>query len=276
MTKPKLKTITPAIAREMLKCNTHNLPLRQNHIDYLASEMANGRWKLTHQGIAFDGDVLVDGQHRLLAAIQANTTFDAWVFGNIPLSVQELVDKGRVRSIADELRHFDNVNHAKQKVGACRAFLSMCAGFQTVKMSNGLCHKVLKELDVELDFVIDALKGFRPAHASWLIACLAFTLKSDRSLSSFVAQVGNGENLKAGDPAKALRDWLTNSGQNIRNTYKRYAMEGVFNAAFNALNRNKITQVKKGVNGMNYFINRNKKLIELVSDELAQQVAVTQ
>lgn len=58
--------VTPEMAAKWLEGNVLNRPLKQAHVDRLAREMAAGRWRLTHQGIAFDvSGCLIDGQHRL-------------------------------------------------------------------------------------------------------------------------------------------------------------------------------------------------------------------
>jgi hypothetical protein len=274
MNKPTLATITPALAREMLKGNTHNLPVRPSHVDYLASEMASGRWRLTHQGIAFDGSVLVDGQNRLLGVVQSGVTIQAWVFGDVPLAVQELIDKGRVRSVADELHHFSRLGNAKHKTAACRMVLAICCHYQSVKMSSGRCRDVLDVLERDLDFVIAAMKGFRPGQLSWVHASLALALRADRNAAPFIAGVGGGENLKAGDPAKALRDWITNGGGLLlQASYKRAAVEGVFNAAYNAVMGNRLTVIKRGVQGADYFLGRNGGFVASIRDDLKHQIA---
>lgn len=256
----------------MLKCNTRNLPVRQSHVDYLASEMAAGRWHLTHQGIAFDSDVLVDGQHRLLAVVQSGVTIQAWVFGDVPLAVQCLVDKGRVRSIADELFHFEGVTNAKLKASACRAVILMCCDYQRVKMSAGACNKVLTELEKEFEFVIEAVGGFRAAKKKWVIASLALAVSADKQLEQFVRSVGDGQNLKKGDPALTLREWLTNGCQNLDNGYMRPAVECIFNAAFNASIGNRLSLIKRGSNGFDHFIAKKRKLQDMIQVDMCQQL----
>lgn len=49
-----------------------NRPISLHVVNNYAVEMLNGRWQLTHQGIAFDSrGKLEDGQHRLMALVQA-------------------------------------------------------------------------------------------------------------------------------------------------------------------------------------------------------------
>ena len=46
--------VTPAIAeRWICELNTHNRKLVDAHVERLAREMKAGRWRTTHQGIAF-------------------------------------------------------------------------------------------------------------------------------------------------------------------------------------------------------------------------------
>lgn len=66
--KTQIVEVTPKVAREWLKQNTHNRPLRPSHVETLRASFERGEYVMTHQGIAFDDDgVLVDGQHRLTA-----------------------------------------------------------------------------------------------------------------------------------------------------------------------------------------------------------------
>ena len=92
--------LTPEIASDWLNhANTHNRDLMDSHVDYLAGEMKAGRWRLTHQGIAFsDNRVLLDGQHRLWAVIMAGVTVPMRVFVNEPPETMEVVDTGQRRS----------------------------------------------------------------------------------------------------------------------------------------------------------------------------------
>jgi hypothetical protein len=60
--------ISPKMAHEMLKSNSHNRRLRAGHVAKLAWAFKRGEYGMTHQGIAFDSEgVLLDGQNRLNA-----------------------------------------------------------------------------------------------------------------------------------------------------------------------------------------------------------------
>lgn len=66
--KTELVSVTPSLAREWLKKNTKNRPIRPSHVETLRQALARGEQVTTHQGIAFDTEgELIDGQHRLTA-----------------------------------------------------------------------------------------------------------------------------------------------------------------------------------------------------------------
>jgi hypothetical protein len=114
--KIKTKTImvTPEKAIAWLEGNTHNRRLRQSRIEQYAHDMAIGEWKLTHQGIAFDEDgTLVDGQHRLWAVIESNSSIEVNVTWGMPVSTQLVIDDHLPRTATDALRlAFDeNITH---------------------------------------------------------------------------------------------------------------------------------------------------------------------
>ena len=97
--------VTPSRALEILSRNTHNRAVRQGHVNGLASDMRARRWRENGETIkiATDGreNVLIDGQHRLWAVVESNTTQQFWIVTGLPLAAQDTVDIGRVRSASD-------------------------------------------------------------------------------------------------------------------------------------------------------------------------------
>lgn len=104
--------ITPELAAEWLKSNTHNRPLRSTTVDAYARDMKTNRWSPNHQGIAFSlSGALLDGQHRLSAIVASGVAVWCMVFRGIPervdgveAKVAETVDRGNTRSLADLLK----------------------------------------------------------------------------------------------------------------------------------------------------------------------------
>lgn len=90
--------VGPDQAVKWLEANTRNRPLDQKHVDYIASEMKAGRWKLTHESIAFDvNGVLQDGQHRLWAIVMSGCTVEMSVTFNTSENCIENVGGGKRR-----------------------------------------------------------------------------------------------------------------------------------------------------------------------------------
>jgi hypothetical protein len=100
----RVQTITPARAAEWLRANTTNRPLSRPVVRSFAEAMRRGEWLVTHQGIAFDGNgVLVDGQHRLAAVIEADQPVEMTVFTEVPEGAFDVLDTGKRRTAADVL-----------------------------------------------------------------------------------------------------------------------------------------------------------------------------
>jgi hypothetical protein len=100
----RVQTITPARAAEWLTANTTNRPLSRPVVRSFAEAMHRGEWLVTHQGIAFDvNGVLVDGQHRLAAVIEADQPVEMTVFTDVPEGAFDVLDTGKRRTAADVL-----------------------------------------------------------------------------------------------------------------------------------------------------------------------------
>lgn len=99
-----IEKITPKIAAEMLSKNPSNRSISSRKVAKLATDMQNGDFIYSHQGIAIDEDGnLIDGQHRLSAIIKSGTTQTLQVTRNLPRKVMEVVDRSDKRTFGQEL-----------------------------------------------------------------------------------------------------------------------------------------------------------------------------
>lgn len=99
------KEVDPHLATKWLEGNVHNRKVRDSVVARYAADMKAGRWRQTHQGIAFDEEgVLIDGQHRLFAIIEADTTVLLQVTYGLPMESQMVVDDGLGRTVVDVMR----------------------------------------------------------------------------------------------------------------------------------------------------------------------------
>ncbi|MFE7462364.1 hypothetical protein ACWFMI_24740 [Nocardiopsis terrae] len=127
-------TITPDTARVWLRDrNKGNRNLSLPAAQQYAETMRDGRWKLTHQGIAFDeaGNIL-DGQHRLLAVTLADVPVDIFVFVGMDRDTFTVLDVGRRRQAGHLIQ---STPYGLLAAAACR-FLGVVDGtFQDGKSS---------------------------------------------------------------------------------------------------------------------------------------------
>jgi hypothetical protein len=97
--------ITPTVAVDLLARNTHNRAKKQLRIDAYAKAMLAGRWNPDSSDIKFDvNGVLIDGQNRLVACIQADVPFPTLVRTGLDPESFKNVDTGAGRSIGDVFR----------------------------------------------------------------------------------------------------------------------------------------------------------------------------
>lgn len=100
----RVQTISPDKAAEMLQANTSNRPVSKSTVRSFAEAMSRGEWVVTHQGIAFDvHGVLVDGQHRLAAVVEAGLPVEMTVFTDVAENTFDVLDTGKRRNAADVL-----------------------------------------------------------------------------------------------------------------------------------------------------------------------------
>jgi len=99
--------VSAVTAREWLKHNTSNRPLRRSRVDDLKRMFERGEYIVTHQGIAFGADGLVqDGQHRLTALSEMPDDFSVVlsVTRGLAKAAFEVLDIGVKRTYSDALR----------------------------------------------------------------------------------------------------------------------------------------------------------------------------
>lgn len=98
----EILTITPNEASKYLANNPANRKISEKEVEALASDMREGRWHITHQGIAIGKTGrLLDGQHRLAAVIKAGIPVQMMVTFDVDESAMDAIDQGRRRSVGD-------------------------------------------------------------------------------------------------------------------------------------------------------------------------------
>ncbi|MCL2645412.1 MAG: hypothetical protein FWD61_00235 [Phycisphaerales bacterium] len=118
--------ITPEMARRWLAdCNVANRHMVLSYCERLARDMKEGRWILTHEGIAFDPQGrLLDGQQRLRAIVIADVAVEMFVWLNVTPKALLAINIGRKRTLTDSLLLSSSVSKVSpQHLATLRAML---------------------------------------------------------------------------------------------------------------------------------------------------------
>ena len=169
--KTKIETITPDSALQVLENhNPRNRHISEATVQSYATDMKNGRWLVTHQGIAFDekGD-LIDGQHRLWAVIFCGKPVDMNVTREIPLSAlkngielytMDTIDRGRLRSVGQQLALCHGIANSNQVTAACRAIACAIYTNRTLqKLSTANVLIIMESYYHDIERVLAALEN---------------------------------------------------------------------------------------------------------------------
>ena len=240
----RIETIDPATAERYLGRNFQNRNVRPTKVKQWAGAMRRAEWTLNGDAIRFDifGN-LIDGQHRLLACVEAGVPFMTLVVRGLPTRARNSIDVGAMRSPADHLRehgHNDSVGLAAalsylhrletnqlKAVGQAwiapttEEMLALIERYPRVAESVRLMHVINGRLRIP--------RGQMSALHSWFSA-----IDADDA-DAFFDSLKTGLNLSLGSPVYALRSWFENTKSEKR--VSPFMIYGVTVKAWNAYRR---------------------------------------
>lgn len=211
--------VSPDMARTLLKTNTDNRTVRKNRVNNYATQMKRGQWKLTGDPIRISRTGrLLDGQHRLLAIIEANTEVETFVIEGLEDDTFTVIDSGLGRTPADALT-FAGIGSASHISPVTRILIGIENGlniYNTEAMSLVTRQDVLDYSEANIEILRwavgigqrtdKAVDGIRTAWA--VFAVVAQSATSPEEVEEFLGRIADGVGLVAGDPRLALRNWL--------------------------------------------------------------------
>jgi len=210
------RIVSPEQATKWLEGNVHNRPVRDAIVSRYAADMRTGRWRQTHQGIAFDEKgVLIDGQHRLFAVIEADAEVLLQVTYGLPMESQMVIDDGIRRTVIDVMKIGDEAMAGLSAVHAAVAS-RMVRGFTTGGASQLTRQQQALAIQTHW-FVIDAAARFftpkvRNIAVAGVIAVCAKALYHAEAVEverfAKLLSSGKGATEQWDDAALVLRHWL--------------------------------------------------------------------
>jgi hypothetical protein len=224
-----LKTITPALAAEMLKRNTRNRPVNVHHVKRLAREMEMGRWKVNGGTICFNGDLLIDGQHRLQAVVESGKQIKTYVVEGLPSDVFNTIDTGKRRDAGDTLALMGIKN--SRKVASAVTFVERIVTGKIYWNSRlAVSNSEVQDLYAKYPGIEESVRiadGKRSVCPQMVLAGLhyLFALRDKQAADAFVEDIKSGKNLHEGDGVYLLRERL------VQNSYMKQKLRSEFIAA---------------------------------------------
>lgn len=207
-------TVTPKMALAWLKKNLRNRPPHHKRVEEYADEMRGGRWKVTGDTIKLDEHGgLVDDQHRLMACVMADTSFETYVVEGIKAEAFNVLDQGVKRTLGHALGR-DRKKHYNALAATVRILWSLenhVGEHGTKRLSIDVGMDVLMRHPAA-ERICDSVLSWKraatrtPPISSPMVAAFAtWTYKKhgEKALD-FWQQVTTGENLSAGTAAHAL------------------------------------------------------------------------
>lgn len=216
----KIFDVTPEMAAKWLERNTRNRGLRSDVVMRYATDMREGRWKITGDAIAFDHNgAIVNGQHRLWAVLESGMTIPMLVMFDLDPDVVFVLDDHLKRKLID-IVHITKpgVSISTSHVGAAK---TMMVNVWTADRSGVLSRTSRqKQMDFlarhtpAIDFAVrecfhsTKMRSITIAAVFAVIARAYYTQDRDR-LKEFGQVLFSGiTNSHDDDAAIVLRNWL--------------------------------------------------------------------
>lgn len=223
--KIELKLITPYWAKKTLdEKNIGNRAINQRHVESLANEMKNGRWKLNGDTICINDLRLIDGQHRLAAVVLSGVTIQGLVIYGVSDDVFDTKDVGKRRSAGDTLGVLGEKN-----ANRLAAALALVDKYMTGRadMCVAYTNTQIQALLEKYPDVPGALQTSLPTNGliakSVLDTCYYLFSKKDKDLADeFVQKLLLGADLKEGTPWYVLRERLVRNAHAKAKLTKQY------------------------------------------------------
>jgi len=209
----KVVTVNAKLAAEWLALNKSNRPLYKAQVATFARDMRAGRWITNTSDAIMIGSngILLNGQHRLAAVVEAGRSVDMLVeFGADPSSVPA-IDRGKGRSALDSYLMSSGKSKTRFWGGVARSASSGANGTRqsmTTQESEAFFDAHEKEIDYAVGILEQARKGIKRSSVAAVFA-RAMSHVAKAKLDEFGEVLTSGiAPLKSHAIIMTLRDWL--------------------------------------------------------------------
>lgn len=283
------ETISPDQATRYLSKNTQNRKIRESVVDHYANMMKRNQWLMTHQGICFsDDDVLLDGQHRLLAIVKAGIPVSMLVTRGVShimdngsqIDVMDVIDCGKMRSVGDQLQLSHGIPNPNSVAGACNIVARICCGARFHRVSTPQALAINRIYSEQIQTAIKMMSYFKPGRISSIVGALAFAMKSHPAETIVFAEgLASGEGLKKSSSVLTLRNWIVNTAgrgigrriggpAGVSHIDRDVMAEIVLNMVYAHIEDRPLTQVRRAEGGVEWFRAKQRTMVARVAEIL--------
>lgn len=278
ISKPRTKEtlMTPESALAILerfqaaekKGEAANRPVSDGRVEMLKRAILDGCWKLTHQGIAIDyNGILIDGQHRLWAIVEAKTAVPILVTTDADPETMPVIDRGRSRSLGNVL-HLLGESYGGTKASIARILGAFLAGngSSDPKFYRQSDEQVINTVSAFKDDIDWFISKRRPGAFSSapLAAVMVFAHRSfPKELSELSEKFIGGLGLSKGDPIHTLREKIIGDTSDVllrRYPSKITLMRYSWNAFAHGVRREPLFRVNDSLAGYEFFRSNSSKV----------------
>jgi hypothetical protein len=236
----RIETITPEIAQKYIDSSATNRSITPRHVEWLASMMRKGQFKFNGDSIRFNGEQMIDGQHRCMAVIASGITIQTVVVRNLDANIFDTIDTGRKRKGNDIL-----------SIKGYQNCINLCASLNIIHLINSgalnkrsslrLSNQDIEQLVLLHSGVVELVEKYSNKRSKQHVASPSlmaamhylFRQKDLPSADKFMQALVTGENLTEGDPALLLRERLMGDKKNTHSIMNRSFKIALFIKAWN-------------------------------------------
>jgi hypothetical protein len=174
--------LTPDGAKTLIGMNTRNRKIKGGKITQYVDAIVDGRWQMTPDAIAVESGVLVNGQHRCRAIIQADRPVPVVLMVNGGTAF-DVIDNGASRTASDVLFLAGLTDNPGQLARASKLYLDECGVPGTQLADNRFVERWVldhADLDTWVSWAIERRDATRTEAASTLavpIAVLGYAIE---------------------------------------------------------------------------------------------------
>lgn len=215
MSSIKKLTITPEMAKDLLVMNTSNRAINHAAVKKLEAELVAGNWSYNGDTIVISNNIVVDGQHRLLACANSGISFVTILVTEVDDDAFAKKDCGIKRS-AGHVLGIAGIKNSKSVASVLRFIenydTNSVAGRPSYSPSQILA--LVDKYDGVEEFV-GSMKKFNcrglMAESAFVGMLYIFSQLSFVEMEKFAEDVSSGANMPSSDPVMMFRDRLIKS-----------------------------------------------------------------